>query len=69
MISSGYKFMKNVMTMYGDVKKYAKELKIDPKKGHAFLLDKEGVIFWQGAGFATAESIKELSAVAEKLSQ
>ena len=60
---------KHVMTMYGDVEKYAEALKIDPQKGHAFLLDKEGVICWQGEGFATAELIKELSAVAEKLSQ
>jgi len=60
---------KHVMTMYGDVEKYSEALKIDPQKGHAFLLDREGIIRWQGEGLATAEAIQELSDAAEKLAQ
>ena len=60
---------KHVLTMYGDVEKYTAALNLDPQKGHAFLLDKAGIIRWQGEGFATVEAIQELSAVAEKLAQ
>jgi len=59
---------KNVVTMYGDVEKYMKELNLEPRFGYAFLLDKEGIIRWQGKGFATPESLKELFELAEKMS-
>ena len=59
---------KNVVTMYGDVEKYMKELNLEARFGYAFLLDKEGIIRWQGQGFATPESLKELFELAEKLS-
>jgi hypothetical protein len=58
---------KNVVTMYGDVEKYMKELNLEARYGYAFLLDKEGIIRWQGQGFATPESLKELFALAEKM--
>jgi len=60
---------KNVVTMYGDVEKYMKELDLDARYGYAFLLDKEGIIRWQGQSFSTPESITELFETAEKLSQ
>jgi hypothetical protein len=60
---------KNVVTMYGDVEKYMKELNLEAQFGHAFLLDKEGIIRWQGKGFATSESLKELFALAEKIAE
>ncbi len=59
---------KNVVTMYGDVEKYMKELNLEARFGYAFLLDKEGIIRWQGKGFATPESLKELFELAEKMS-
>ena len=59
---------KNVVTMYGDVEKYMKELNLEARFGYAFLLDKEGIIRWQGQGFATPESLKELFELVEKLS-
>ena len=58
---------KNVVTMYGDVEKYMKELDLDARFGYAFLLDREGVIRWQGKGFSTPEALKELFEMAEKL--
>lgn len=60
---------KNVVTMYGDVEKYMKELGLDARYGYAFLLDREGIIRWQDKGFSTPESLKELFAMAEKLAQ
>lgn len=60
---------RHVVTMYGDVEKYSKELNINPRMGHAFLLDKEGIIRWQGEGFATAETMAELIATAEALAK
>jgi len=59
---------KNVVTMYGDVEKYMKELNLEARYGYAFLLDKEGIIRWQGKGFATPEALKELFDLAEKMS-
>jgi hypothetical protein len=59
---------KNVVTMYGDVEKYMKELNLEARYGYAFLLDKEGIIRWQAQGFATPELLKELFALAEKIS-
>jgi hypothetical protein len=58
---------KNVVTMYGDVEKYMKELDLDARYGYAFLLDREGIIRWQGKGFSTPEVLKELFEMAEKL--
>jgi hypothetical protein len=58
---------KNVVTMYGDVEKYIKALNLDPKYGYAFLLDREGIIRWQGQGFSTPETLKELFETAERL--
>ena len=59
---------KNVVTMYGDVEKYMKELNLEARFGYAFLLDKEGIIRWQGKGFSTTDSLKELFELAEKIS-
>lgn len=58
---------KNVVTMYGNVEKYMKELDLDARYGYAFLLDREGIIRWQGKGFSTPEVLKELFEMAEKL--
>jgi hypothetical protein len=60
---------KNVVTMYGDVEKYMNELELDARFGYAFLLDREGIIRWQGKGFSTPEALKELFEMAEKLAQ
>jgi hypothetical protein len=60
---------KNVVTMYGDIEKYMKELNLDLRYGYAFLLDREGVIRWQGQGYATPETRKELFDLSEKLAQ
>ena len=57
----------HVVTMYGDVERYENELDLDARYGYAFLLDKEGIIRWQGQGISTPESIKELFDLAEKL--
>jgi hypothetical protein len=59
----------NVVTYYGDVEKYTKALQIDPRSGHAFLLDRDGIIRWQTQGFATDETLRELFDLAEKLAQ
>lgn len=58
---------KHVVTMYGNIKKYVDELSLDTGLGYAFLLDREGIIRWQGQGFATPETIQELFDAAEKL--
>ena len=60
---------KHVVTMYGDVEKYKKELDLDPRYGYAFLLDKEGIIRWQGQGNATKETLDQLFSMAENLAQ
>ena len=49
------------------VEKYMKALSLDSRFGYAFLLDQEGIIRWQGQGFATAETLKELFETAEHL--
>jgi len=58
---------KHVVTMYGNVEQYMNELNLDARFGYAFLLDKEGIIQWQGQGFSTTETLKELFGLAEKL--
>jgi len=58
---------KHVVTMYGDVEKYMQALNLDSRYGYAFLLDREGIIRWQGQGLANAETVSELFATAEKL--
>ena len=60
---------KHVVTMYGNVEKYTKELNIDPRYGHAFLLDREGIIRFQGQSYPNPETLKELFDTAEKLAQ
>jgi ATPase complex subunit ATP10 len=59
----------HVVTMYGDVERYVSELGLDARYGYAFLLDQDGIIRWQGQGYATPESIEELFELAEKLIQ
>ena len=48
---------------------FDQELKLDPRYGYAFLLDKEGIIRWQGQGFSNPETLKNLFDLAEKLAQ
>lgn len=57
----------HVVTMYGDVKKYLNELDLDSRTGYAFLLDKVGIIRWQGRGYSTPQSLRELFELAERL--
>jgi hypothetical protein len=59
---------KNVITLYGNVDQYKQALKItDIFLGYAYLLDQEGIIRWQGQGFAKAEDIKALIETAKGL--
>jgi len=59
---------KNVITFYGNVDPYKQALKIeDIYLGYAYLLDREGIIRWQGQGFAKAEDIKTLIKTAQGL--
>jgi ATPase complex subunit ATP10 len=59
----------HVVTMYGDVERYVNELDLDARYGYAFLLDQEGIIRWQGQGFSTPGSFKEICDLAERLIQ
>ena len=59
---------KNVITYYGNVDTYKQALKIeDIYLGYAFLLDREGIIRWQGQGSAKPEDIKALIETARGL--
>jgi len=59
---------KNVITLYGNVDQYKQALKIeDIYLGYAYLLDQEGIIRWQGQGFAKAEDIKLMIETAKGL--
>jgi len=60
---------KHVVTMYGDVEKYIKALNLDLRYGYAFLLDREGIIRWEGQGFSTPETLKALFETAERLAK
>ena len=60
---------KHVVTMYGDVEQYIKALNLDLRSGYAFLLDREGIIRWEGQGFSTPETLKELFETAERLAK
>jgi hypothetical protein len=60
---------KHVVTMYGDVEKYIKALNLDLRYGYAFLLDREGIIRWEGQGFSTPEALKDLFETAERLAK
>jgi hypothetical protein len=40
---------------------------LDPRYGHAFLLDRDGIIRFQGKGFPSPETLNELLNTAEKL--
>ncbi|HOC77925.1 MAG TPA: hypothetical protein PKO31_04460 [Methanofastidiosum sp.] len=58
----------NVITYYGNYKEYVSYLSINNlKKGHVFLLDKQGIIRFSGIGFASEEEISEMLGLAEKL--
>jgi len=59
---------KHVVTFFGDVNKYSKILNVDPKFGHVFLLDKEGMIHWQNKGSSEKDALEEMFGLAEKLS-
>ena len=59
---------KNVVTYYGTVDPYRQALKIeDIYVGYAYLLDRKGIIRWQGQGFAKPEDIKSLIETAREL--
>jgi hypothetical protein len=58
---------KHVVTFFGDVKHYSDTLNIDPGFGHAFLLDKEGVIRWQNKGYAEKDALEDMFSLAKKL--
>jgi len=58
---------KHVVTMYGDVESYKDALDIDPSSGHAFLLDRKGVIRWQEKGFSTGGTLDSLFAATADL--
>jgi hypothetical protein len=60
---------KHVVTMYGDVQSYQQALNIDPRNGHAFLLDREGSIRWQEEGFSNEKNRASLFAATEALLQ
>ena len=60
---------KHVVTFFGDVKQYSDTLNIDPGFGHVFLLDKEGIIRWQGKGFAEKDALEEMFSLATKLAE
>jgi hypothetical protein len=61
---------RNVVTFYGDVEPYKKALKIeDIYLGYAFLLDKQGMIRWQGQGIAKPQDSKALLETAQRLAE
>jgi hypothetical protein len=61
---------KNVMTYYGNYTEYMRLLHIDDLTlGYAYLLDQEGIIRWYGKGFATKDTIREMSDRAKVLEQ
>jgi hypothetical protein len=55
--------------MYGNIEKYMKELNLDLRYGYAFLLDREGIIRWQGQSYSNPETLKELFEAAERLAK
>lgn len=60
---------KHVVTMYGDVQSYLQALGLDPRSGHALLLDREGIIRWQEQGFSNAATLASLFEATEALLQ
>jgi hypothetical protein len=59
---------KHVVTFYGDVEPYKQALNIeDVSLGYAFLLDRRGIIRWQGRGFAKPDDVKTLLETARRL--
>jgi hypothetical protein len=60
---------RHVVTMYGDVQSYLQALGLDARSGHAFLLDRAGIIRWQEQGFSNAETLASLFAATEALLQ
>jgi len=61
---------KNVMTYYGDYTIYQRELGLnDVTFGYAFLLDREGIIRWNGRGYATKDAISKMLDCAKRLTK
>ncbi len=60
---------KHVVTMYGDVQSYLQSLGLDARNGYAFLLDRAGIIRWQGQGFSNAATLASLFEATEALLQ
>jgi hypothetical protein len=60
---------KHVVTMYGDVEKYLTALSLEPRSGHAFLIDRDGIIRFQASGYATPQLLQELFTTAEALAK
>jgi hypothetical protein len=58
---------RHVVTMYGDVQSYLQALGLDARSGHAFVLDREGIIRWQAQGFSNAASLASLFEATEAL--
>jgi hypothetical protein len=58
---------KHVMTIDGDVEKYMSALNLDSRWGYAFLLGRDGIIRWQGQGFANTERLNKLFETADAL--
>ena len=61
---------KNVMTYYGNYTHYQRVLRLnDSTFGYVFLLDREGIIRWHSRGYATQQTIKEMTENAKNLYQ
>ena len=57
----------HVITYYGNVDRYRDALMMDHlSAGYAFLLDRDGIIRWQGRGLATEAAIRDLLETAKK---
>jgi hypothetical protein len=51
----------NILTFYGDYSGYQKALGMENTKfAYIFLLDQEGIIHWEGQGYSSSETEKEL---------
>lgn len=57
----------HVVTYYGNIERYRDALMMDDlSAGYAFLLDRDGMILWQGRGFATEATLRNLLETAKK---
>jgi hypothetical protein len=55
----------NVLTHYGDTSAYRETLSMDDKRlGYVFLIDKEGIIRFEGKGYAHKKDIEEMLRIA-----